>query len=337
MMQEHAHSVTDIGPPLLPPGRKYRVNRQKAERNERIADMCREGATLPQLSDRFGLTPAQIRNILNSQGLKPNKVTEQISESDAVIVAFHRARFAAPVIAEQIGLPQEAVRRTLKRFGLKPWPTNSKTCPAKPCPYILRDATISALHEMGTAPSVIAERVSLSRQRVRMILWNLGLKPNPEVEGSVRNDISVRDASILAMYAEGVSMPVIASDLGLTRQRVQQIIAENGFAPQRRLRNRDAEIAAAYRSGSTVAEVAEWFAVTMETVRRILRKHGLKPERPERKTKRKTKHDHPLILGMARAGMRACEITLALGIGKTSVGYVLRTNGISTFRRGRAS
>ncbi|PWC92938.1 hypothetical protein [Azospirillum sp. TSO5] len=321
MMQEHAHSMTDIGPPLLLPGRKYRVNRRKAERNKRIAEMCREGAALPQLSECFGLTPTQIRNILRSQGLKPNKGAEQISESDAVIVAFHRARFAAPVIAEQIGLPQEAVRRTLKRFGLKPWPTNSKTCLTIPDPNILRDATITALHEIGAAPSVIAERVSLSRQRVRIILWNRGLKPNPEVEGSVRNDISVRDASILAMYAEGVSMPAIASDLGLTYQRVQQILTENGIAPRRRLRNRDAEIAAAFRSGSTVAGVAERFGVTADNARRILRRHGLKPDQ-------KTKHDHARILKMAQAGMRAPQIGTELGINPRVVGAILHKNGV---------
>ena len=142
-----------------------------------------------------------------------------------------------------------------------------------------------------------------------------------------------RRERMLGMRADGATYREIGEAFGLSRQRVQQIIAQRPGGDDRR-RFSDAEIAAAvaeYEAGASVAVVARLLRVCTKTARKALL--GTGAEMPSARRSRRASERREQMLAMRASGATYREIGEAFGLGRTAAQKVLREAGAEMRRR----
>lgn len=141
-----------------------------------------------------------------------------------------------------------------------------------------------------------------------------------------------RAKDMYVMYAEeGKTFQQIADHYGISKQRVAQILHNNGFETHRRTKcaGLDLEaIYARYQAGYTIAEISRDYEITPMYLAVLLRKRGYatddKPRgyvwTPERLAALKADYD---------SGMAQSEIAKKYGVWQTGISSVMRKYGIS--------
>ena len=101
-----------------------------------------------------------------------------------------------------------------------------------------------------------------------------------EIVDAVRASVRERDRQILDKYAAGVSLDAIASEFGLSRQRVHQIVRATNATSRRSLAKiRDDEILSLARSGMTIGMIGSHMNLSIQTVSAVLQRYGVRAVR----------------------------------------------------------
>ena len=135
---------------------------------------------------------------------------------------------------------------------------------------------------------------------------------------------TTRDAGIVERYLRGEDSVSIGRDVGLTGDRVRQILEREGISRRKdyRVKFDHKAIEFSYSQGNSVAEVAKSFACSPSTVRTILKDHGWDLEQ-------KPSVDPSEIVRRYKNGETQAEIGRALGVSQTTISKYVRIAGLT--------
>lgn len=140
--------------------------------DEEIVEAYREGASLSQVADRYGVSRSRVyRTILR---LDPGVIRKQgpsrrtsPSERDLEIVEAYREGASLDRVADRFGVSWRTVYRTIR--AVAPWILRRQGAPKQPDPNE-RDRRILARRQAGMTLAEIGELEGISLQRVHVIL-----------------------------------------------------------------------------------------------------------------------------------------------------------------------
>jgi DNA-binding CsgD family transcriptional regulator len=180
----------------VPPGRRGLLpGSHNPERDARIAEMRRGGATVQEIGEQYGLHDARVYQILHHAGIRcrlpgpPRSATRvaHSAERDARIVELRRDGMALAAISKQFGLSGSGVRRILKQNGVI----------SRRHAYVERNARIIEMRQGGAKFREIVERFGLSEKTI----WDI-VHPDDR-----RRHDAVRRAKRKAARAAAVPLP----------------------------------------------------------------------------------------------------------------------------------
>jgi transposase-like protein len=145
-----------------------------------------------------------------------------------------------------------------------------------------------------------------------------------------RNELIAQD------YLSGMTLSAVAEKYGVTRQRIQQIVARKGISRPRithspKLRAYDYEAITAYlQDGSpTLSETARHFGCSMSVIRNVVKQAGI-PVRRYLKFNEQAVQD---VITRYRAGERLVLIGKTYDVSAQYVNTLLRKAGVTPERR----
>lgn len=147
-----------------------------------------------------------------------NHMAAAKAQGDAILAAY-RDRTPITAIAETLGLPRWAVERLIARSGEpKPSAPRSRHTQAVLRGYAVPGATVKSVAEQIGICSHTASSI-LHRSGVSVIRRAPANNPNPRK--------AERDAAVVARCEAGDRPVDVARELGLSRQRVHQILEQH--------------------------------------------------------------------------------------------------------------
>jgi transposase len=134
-------------------------------------------------------------------------------------------------------------------------------------------------------------------------------------------DKNAHHASVLRLQKEGLSQSAIARDLGISRQRVWQLLHRQGLAGSGKppAEQRRAKMPALLRQGLSNAQIGKRLGVTSSTIVRDL---STLPDREAlleaRRLAKPSWHRRALVPDLIRQGMATPDIARHLGVGTST-------------------
>lgn len=191
-------------------------------------------------------------------------------------------------IGQKFGMTRERVRQILRKHE----------CPSlghrveharKPQPVSAEEREFAALYTLGTPPRELSKLFPhLSRANV---LRRTGTTPRGQGFWLRRPDHDERVAKVAALYKSGITVAVIARQVGLCApEHVYYYLQKAGISASRRSGRRYsgaqvAQMIRAFHEGACIKHIADTFGASCITVRRALLRSGvtIDPEEMERR------------------------------------------------------
>lgn len=231
---------------------------------------------------------------------------------DEIIAAYQNGSSAAK-IAEGLGVAYMTVARVLGRHGIDRRSKGAALYPA-----------IAEMYEGGASILACATAFGVGQPLVRRALEARGVavKSQGGAIGSRTKWAAARKAkidAIMALRAEGKTLEEIGSVLRITRERVRQIVVQEGRAEEfaeRPISPEQAAILEEYRNGANLTTVATKLGASHHVTKSLLTRAGI-PIRPASKlmAARKSRAEFAeRIVERYQAGETAADIASAVGL-----------------------
>lgn len=234
------------------------------------------------------------------------------------IVAHFVAGEGAPSLAKRYGCSSETIYRMAQRRGI----SGAGRPRGRPSKVLQQLPEVIAAYKSGKSLLELEQEFKSSVATIRKHLEAAGVeirKPSTGKVGKVKGQ--QRIGEIMALRAEGKTGQEIGSALGITRERVRQIVLKCGKREefeQRPFTASEIEALEEYRAGAALPFVAEKLGVCQETTRRYLLRYGI-PIRPSRKrgeARQRTQAIAAKIAQRYRAGESLADIAKEAGFAK---------------------
>jgi DNA-binding CsgD family transcriptional regulator len=241
--------------------------------------------------------------------ITPPTIGGRLSLPADEIIEKWRAGKGAPEIAEEYNCSSQSIYRLLMRFGI-----NGKGRPRGPRNNAARIADDAArLYLEGKAIIEVAAELDVSRTAVTKAL----ALANVEIRNGKKNDHRID--RIMEMRSGGATLEEIGNELGITRERVRQLVILAGkkddFA-ERPLRPEEIAAAAEYEAGGSLYFVAAKLGVGQFAARAVILKAGFKIRPGKMRNWELARQRAEEVARRYRAGEPAAEIAAALGFKK---------------------
>jgi len=154
----------------------------------------------------------------------------------------------------------------------------------------------------------------------------LALGRYPWLEGAIKK------------YQAGSTLQMIADEVGLTRQRVNQIFKDdmgvtmrprNPRIEDRLTRTEQFDICQAYLTGARMREISKTYGISAPSIYRVLHLHDIRTKKIQ------TKAEEDWILQSYAQGYPVPEISEVININETTIYNILKSNGVERTRRAR--
>jgi|GEM_PF-5432590 len=193
------------------------------------------------------------------------------------IIEKYRNGMGGPELGREYGCSSETIYRLLMRFGI-----NGKGRPRGPRSTAATYADEAArLYQSGLSIEECAAQLGISTPTVSKALALAGV--DKRSANQPRSSAAVKVAqeridTIMAMRAEGKTLEQIGHALGVTRERIRQVVVKAGkmaeFA-ERPLTPEERAAAEEYRNGQSLDFVAAQLNVCAPTARRVIERAGI--------------------------------------------------------------
>lgn len=308
-----------------------------------VWQVCRE-AELQRRAARQAQHQAHFQASLDA----PDDDTIARTQRDIAIVSMHEAGLMIPQIAVRLGLPWETVQavcvqadaRQADEADAPPMPADQQDAPDYGAHLRAhteyrharreREAAIVALRNEGLAMLTIAEQFGITASAVYSICRRAGVQPCRGTHPSpAQEQRKSRQQAIRAMREAGHTLQAIGEALGVTRERVRQILCQLPDVASRHpnpITPEEALAILAYAREHTLRETAAQFERSVQTVAALFKRNGV--EYP-RKTARRPQAARRAaeMLALQQAGLTQHEIARQFGTSQGAVSRLLLRNG----------
>jgi transposase len=200
---------------------------------------------------------------------------------------------------------------------------------------------ISASYQQGTSTYDLAKRYNVSRTAIKLLLRRQGVQIKRPTRKLSQEPPEVVEAQVVQLRLEGVRHSAIATRVGVSGDRVREILVRKGLhtrlsrgqdaAARRKVKPEQVpELLALYAAGATIEALAERYGCSFKPVKTLLvraeiplRPRGqVSPYRTDPEFKRR-------VLELWGQGVSIRKVCLALGVGPNPVSKVLQDHGIT--------
>ena len=302
-----------------------------SDRDKEIAELFRQGKTLVEIAEHFGLAHTQVQHVL----YRYNRISgvpipiELFSADQQLLekmVELARSGSTYQEIADALGAKKNKVYAWINRYNSTaehPVKVRKEKKPA--VDEGVRNGIIRERKKRTIIP-VIAKQFGVSISSVNQVLKEAGLIRHQEKRAPITDEMR---NGIIQEYKNGATISAITKQLGISVTTVREVLKKAGlFRPTQSLRNvlsdRDKEIAELRRQGKTLAAIAEHYDIQTSTVKFAVERYNKLSDDPVpavllRGAKLVERQEK--VIELARSGLTCQEIADTFGL---SGDYVAR-------------
>lgn len=181
-----------------------------------------------------------------------------------------------------------------------------------------RNAAIVTAVAGGLTPAAAGAEYGISRERVRQILVQAGIKP----DNLYRKRRTFRQVNIISALYDGRSINDIAGEFGIGRERVLVIARKHGIIRPRTVNARTTELTSVVvngiNAGRVQREIAEELGISQSYVSAIAVKNGLRRQGPKPYAER-----NAAVVAARERGAATADIAAEFNISKARVLQIL--------------
>lgn len=235
-----------------------------------------------------------------------------------LIVQRYALGEAATHLAVEYGVSSETIYRIARAAGIKPGGKR----PRGPRPkHSEKYAAIAEAYEAGRSLIECGQQFGVSEPVIRNALkaFNVTVRPKGGGPRRSRTESDDRVPQIMDMRAQGATLEEIGAALGVTRERVRQIVIKAGVQDQFKHRPaslREREVMQQYADGAGLVYVSNLLGISTSRMRSLLMRHGV-PLRPAQKFSKRlpeTISNAERAAALYHQGYKAKEIASQLGL-----------------------
>lgn len=243
------------------------------ERNGEICRLYKEGRSVQEISEMYGLEIDTVFDVLRENGLKRasktpwyiNNLGLNQEQFEQKVVDEYKSGKKMTAIAEELGAKIVSVRKILRDQGVSP---SGKL--EKQGIYSVEERTnrILELRKKGLTYDQIVDEIGVCKSIVQRTCKRSGV--NAELKQQKWTDL---EAEVLRLYKEGNCASTIKRILHVDYPEVRDILEKNGFSPshrQQEVNERNARIRELVNQGKTVPEICEEIQINKFTLYHIV-------------------------------------------------------------------
>lgn len=271
------------------------------EHIQRMLNMFLEGKTLAQIGQAVGYSPSHVYQLFNRHGIKSSmRASNRTKVVDIhALVDQYKAGQTLVQLAQSHGVSVAHVHTLLKMQGVS---RGDRYVAPFDAPYDVEAMTRA--YRAGQTIEDIAKELGFTPWRVRKIFQEHNVSKREGKLSAVQK--KERLEAILVAYQSGKTLIAIGEELGISRQRVQQILRQHRVNQDARgcrvcgasraeqadairaqedmpfepvsyssIWQRDQALIAMYRSGECEDVIAKRFRISRERVFQLLNRHGV--------------------------------------------------------------
>lgn len=256
---------------IYDPNRGKRIEGQ----NKLIADEYRNGSSVSDICQKFGLASPTVYKIFKKEGVKtepdrPKRIkdfAEKRGITKEEFIAEFRKTNSVDLTAKKYECGYLAIHRYLKRCGVDlPKSTRREDMKGQIC----------ALYESGDTISKISETTKVAATTVEKWLFKWGVERNRE--GRFKKLMErVSDEEVISKYREFRAITDTAKHYGVPVKNIREILARHGINgnEDRFTQQEKDDITESHKRGETLRDIGKRYGIDAHTIRHALDKWGV--------------------------------------------------------------